>query len=221
MLVIPLDPRQLRSEIEAAHGGIDLRAALNYLWDKGVPVLPLRGQGTFHGACWRYDRRNIIVLKQTSALSERWLHDLIHEARHAGSDPERKTLETIESDETSKERRESPEEIAATQFAADVLLNGEAEVLAEACVKAAGGSVERLKSVVPGVARRNRVTVGALANYLAFRLSWQGINWWGAAANLQQNGQDPWLIARDVFLDRFPFGVTHGVDRELLELALR
>ena len=62
--------------------------------------------------------------------------------------------------------------------------------------------------------------VGELANYLAFRLSWQGVNWWGAAANLQADDADPWAIARDVFIERFPYHIESDLDRQLLDRAL-
>ena len=93
-------------------------------------------------------------------------------------------------DVTAPERTRSEEEIAASQFAGDIVLDGCAEEIAQASVDQARGSVERLKSVVPDVAGRFGVDSGALANYLAFRLSWQGINWWGAAANLQRDDEN-------------------------------
>ena len=194
--------------------------ALHTAWDLGVVVLPLRDRGTFHGACWRYEGRNAIVLKQNSRHEARWLFDLLHELFHAGQRPEAETLEVIEADETSAERRNSDEEVAASQFAGEVVLNGKAESLAQVCVGAARNSVERLKSVVPMVAAENKVSVGALANYLAFRLSWQNVNWWGAAANLQADEGDPWTIARDVFVERFPYDIDNELDRQLLDRAL-
>ncbi|HEY1980530.1 MAG TPA: hypothetical protein VGH13_10625 [Xanthobacteraceae bacterium] len=126
----------------------------------------------------------------------------------------------IEADETSEERRNSAEEIAAGQFAGDVMLDCRAEELAQACVKAAWGSVERLKQIVPAIAEQNGVGVGALANYMAFRLSWRNISWWGAAANLQKEDTDPYTVARAVFLERFPLTIESKLDRELLERTL-
>jgi hypothetical protein len=160
------------------------------------------------------------VLKQTSKHEARWLFDLLHELFHAGQRPEADTLEVIEADETSAERRKSDEEIAASQFAGDVVLDSKAEPLAQASVQAARNSVERLKSVVPTIAAKNGVSVGALANYLAFRLSWQGVDWWGTAANLQVDDGDPWMIARDVFVERFPYDIDNELDRQLLDRAL-
>ncbi|MGF1627290.1 MAG: helix-turn-helix domain-containing protein [Alphaproteobacteria bacterium] len=217
---IPIEAGAMHRCILEQRGAIDLRSALHTSWDLGVVVLPLRDRGTFHGACWRYDGRNAIVLKQTSRHEARWLFDLLHELFHAGQRPGAETLEVIEVDETSAERRNSNEEIAASQFAGDVVLNGKAEVLAQACVQAARKSVEKLKSVVPRIADENHVSVGALANYLAFRLSWQGVNWWGTAANLQTSDGDPWTIARDVFVERFPYDIDNELDRQLLDRAL-
>ena len=73
----------------------------------------------------------MIVLKQKSQYESRWLFDLIHEVEHAGEDPEVDELEIIEADETSEERRNSEEEIKASQFAGDVVLDGRAEALAQ------------------------------------------------------------------------------------------
>lgn len=219
-LDIPLGASAMHDWIVARRGALDLRNVLHAAWDMGVVVLPLHDRGTFHGACWRYGGRNAIVLKQTSHHEARWVFDLLHELFHAGQRPEADTLEVIEADETSAERRNSDEEIAASQFAGEVVLNGQAEVLAQACVRASRGSVERLKSVIPQIASDHDVSVGALANYLAFRLSWQGVNWWGTAANLQADDSDPWTVARDVFVDRFPYEIDSELDRQLLDRAL-
>jgi transcriptional regulator with XRE-family HTH domain len=218
---LPTDPQVMRRAILKARGVVDLRSVLHYAWDVGVPVLPLRDRGAFHGACWRYEHRNVVVLKQTSKHEARWQFDLLHELFHAAQRPEAESMAVIEADETSAERRTSDEEIAASQFAGDVGLDGRADELAEMCVRVAKGSVERLKRVVPDVAKKQNVGVGTLANYLAFRLSWQGLNWWGTAANLQAEDGDPWTIARDVFVDRFPFKIDNDLDRELLDRVLQ
>ena len=217
---IPTDAGKMHRCILERRGVVDLKSALHTAWDLGVVVLPLRDPGRFHGSCWRYEGRNAIVLKQASPHETRWLFDLMHELFHAGSRPEAEMFEIIEAGETSTERRNSEEEIAASQFAGEVVLNGKADMLAEACVRAARNSVERLKGVVPMVAAENNVSIGALANYLAFRLSWQEVNWWGAAANLQSDDGDPFTIARDVFVERFPYDINNQLDRQLLDRAL-
>ena len=163
----------------------------------------------------------MIVLKQKSKHEARWLFDLLHEMYHASQRPNTKNLEAVEDEETSAERRNSEEENAASHFAGDVMLAGDAESLAEECVLKASGSIRRLKNVVPAIAAKRNVDVGALANYLAYHLSRKGENWWGAAANLQSNDIDPWSIARDVFFERFPFEIDNKLDRKLLDRALQ
>jgi hypothetical protein len=46
------------------------------------------------------------------------------------------------------------------------------------------------------------------------------VNWWGTAANLQTVDDDPWTIARDVFVERFPYDIDNELDRQLLDRAL-
>ena len=218
---IPTDPGEMRKRILArGEGKDDFRTVLHTVWDLGVAVLPLRGRGIFHGACWRYEGRNAIVLKQGSKHEARWTFDLLHEVFHAAQRPEQRTFELVEAEATSSERRESDEEIAASQFAGNVMLDCKADELAEDCVAQAKNLVPRLQRVVREVAEKQGVSVGAIANYLAFRLSWQGLNWWGAAASLQRDDEDPWTVARDVFVERHPHRIEDEIDRSLLDRAL-
>lgn len=216
---VPTKAVDVREQIVSTYGSISLKNVLDYVWDLGMPVLPLSGSGTFHGACWRVDGHNIIVLKQQTTSEARWLFDLLHELRHAGQDPEKDTFDLIETNVIGQ-GRQSKEEHIASKFAGNILLNGQAEELAQKCVAASNGSVERLKVVVPFIAAQENVSVDALANYMAFRLSLQNINWWGTAHNLQAFGPSPWQIARDVFLERVDLERLNEIDRELLLQAL-
>jgi transcriptional regulator with XRE-family HTH domain len=213
---IPTEAAAVRQAILSMYGAITFEHTLRYVWSLGIPVLPLRDPGAFHGACWRTDGRNIIVLKQRTHSAARWLIDLLHELRHAGEDPDKDELAVIEAGDTAQVPQDEPEEQLATQFAGDVVLAGRAEELAERCVQAAGESVERLKTAVPRVAAHEQVPVDALANYIAFRLSLQNINWWGAATNLQAAGPDPWYAARDLLLQQTDFARLNEIDRTLL-----
>ena len=92
--------------------------------------------------------------------------------------------------------------------------------MAEQCVSAAKGKVEWLKNAVPQVAEKAEVSVDALANYMAFRLSLQGINWWGAATNLQSDGTSLLCTPRDMLLEQANITVLNPIDRDLLLRAL-
>lgn len=217
---IPTDPQVMLDFIRERYGSVNFRSVLLCVWDLGVAVLPLQGPGAFHGACWRTNGRNVVVLKQSNRSPSRWMFDLLHEIRHAAENPDEQEFSVIEEPELADIRRTSDEEIAASQFAGDITLNGKAENLVQECVELANGQVNRLTRVVPGVAKAHNVSVGALANYLASRLSLQGINWWGAAHNLQEKDEDPWEVTRDELLRRANLDRLSDTDRNLLIHAL-
>ena len=207
-------------ELIKAKGGISFENALETAWDLGIVVLPLSGKGTFHGACWRISGVNVVVLKQTEQSAAKWLVDLMHEVFHAGRFPELDEFEVIEEPETSEVRREDREEVQATWFASLVASNMQAEDIFKATISRIGGDMRKLKQATIRAAADADLDVGVLANYFAYRLSLQGENWWGTAANLQDRTASPLFIARDAFLRRFDFSRTDEVGFELLKLAL-
>lgn len=218
--VIPTNPLEVREALISNYGDLTFENILRYVWDLGIPVLPLNDPGAFHGACWRVNRKNIIVLKQKTQFMSRWAFDLLHELYHAGQEPEKDKYDVIEYEETSSERYDSLDEKEASIFAGDVLLGGRAEELAQLCVKETDNKLEWLKSAVQKVATRENVLVDYLANYLAFRLTLQGENWWGTANNLQSIQGNSWGAARDIFLQRIDFSRINKVDQTLIQLAL-
>jgi transcriptional regulator with XRE-family HTH domain len=217
---IPTEASEVRKVILSTYGSLTFKNVLDYVWSLGVPILSLNDPGAFHGACWRVDGRNIIVLKQQTMSEARWLFDILHELRHIGEAPDQNEFEVIESGEIAQKQRQSREERIASRFAGDVLLDGRSEELVAKCIQVAKNSVERLKAVVPMIAEQENVPVDSLANYMAFRLSLQGLNWWGTANNLQVPNMAPWQIARDFLLERANFDSLNEVDRNLLLQAL-
>jgi dephospho-CoA kinase len=73
---------------------------------------------------------------------------------------------------------------------------------------------------VPKIAKKEGVLVSALANYVAFRLSLQGINWWGTATNLHDNAEDIRTTPRELLLRYVDLNCLNDVDRGLLLRAL-
>lgn len=211
----------VRASVLSTYGSLTFESVVRYVWELGIPIVPLKDPGAFHGACWRTGGRSVIVLKQRTSSLSRWLFDLLHELRHAEQKDKLDQLSIIESSEESKERWQSSEEQDASQFAGDVMLAGRSEELAELCVQASSGAVEYLKAAVPRVAAKEKVQLDDLANYMAFRLSMQGINWWGTANNLQKTGEDPWKLARDIFLEFVDLDAINELDRDILVQALQ
>jgi hypothetical protein len=217
---IPTDPAEIAAAIRTHYGPISFRTVLLYAWDLGVAVVPLQGPGGFHGACWRHEGRNVVVLKQSTRSDARWTFDLLHELCHAGERPDDPEFSVVESSQAAAETRESEGEARASLFAGAVALEGRAEELVSRCMRLSGGEIPRFSVVVPRVAQESGVSVGLLANYLAFRLSLQGEDWWGSAHNLQEAGEDPWEVARDELLRRVDFVRLTEPDRNLLLKAL-
>lgn len=217
---IPTDPSAFRKAVIAQSGDVTFASLLRYIWSLGIPVLPLRDEAAFHAATWRIESLDIVVLKQTTAFPARWSFDLLHETYHArarGSTPDSGTIDAVDPLTTSST---DPDERAANEFAGAVLLGTNPDALAEEAAAKARGSVERLKGIVPEVARAHGVETDALANYLAYRLSFQELNWWGAATNLQPRHVHPDLVARDELLARCDFSILDRVDRDMLREAL-
>ena len=217
---IPVSWRHIRQQILEKYGVIDLQSITKYIWDLGIVILPLNDAGHFHGATWRFRGRNVIVIKQRTHSEARWIIDILHELWHAAQNPEEPEHVTIEADDLYLTSEQQIEEEIATDFAADIVFQGKADALAEMTAKASNGRIEWLKTAVQKVAAANKIRPDLLANYLAFRLSREGHNWWSTAATLQDENHDPWAITRDFVVAHINWDALHGPDRTLLEQAL-
>jgi transcriptional regulator with XRE-family HTH domain len=217
--IIP-DSAQPMIDIINRRGDVDFANTLETAWDLGIIVLPLSDSGLFHGAHWRIDGTNVVILKQGELSAAKWLTDLLHEMFHAARFPEQLNNAVIEEAETSEHRREDPEEQQATWYAALVATRGRAEELFKRVLKQTDGDLRRFKSAVARIATATDVDVGVLANYVAHRVALQDENWWGTAANLQDRSINPLMIARDAFFRRFDFSNLDETGLELLQLAL-
>lgn len=217
---IPRDWKELRAVL-CGNAQPTFEQLLRGAWALGVPVLPLADPIRFHGVYWRIENRNVVILKQSMRYESRWAFDLIHELYHAGETPESQVIEAIELEATDPERRESDDEKRANEFAGNVLLNGLAEELYVKILELSGGHIDRLKKATLQVAHEANVNQGYLANYLAFRLkSEHFVEWWGAAANLQPDNQDPFETARRVFFEQLHGASITTENQELLVQAL-
>lgn len=219
--MLPSSPDDIQADL-AGPLGIGFRELVEYAWNHGVAVVPLRDGGTFHAAFWDVDGTGVVVLKQGTRTADRWAFDLAHELCHAADhvSGRRPLPDGLIDDETVSGWAKDPQEQRANRFAGRALLGTHADDLASEAAKRAGGRADRLKRAVSDVARERGVAVGALANYIAFRVGQEGLNWWGAATNLQESGEDPWAIARDALLARVDFGALDDESRELLTQAL-
>jgi hypothetical protein len=215
---LPTDPIQIRLEILAESDVVNFSALLEWAWSRGIVVLPLFDPGQFHGACWLFDGRPIIVLKQVTEFDARWAFDLAHEIGHIALHLSANAPAVIELEEISFHTDDESIEEAASDFAGAVVL-GYPERLAANVVARANGRAERLQKAVRALAPAEQVAVGALANYLAWRLEGE-IDWWGAATNLQERSTHPTQLAVKALLAHLDIDRLADDDRALLLEAL-
>jgi hypothetical protein len=217
------NPMEFRTNVIEAYGDLSLESCISHLWDLGIPVIPFEMSGGFHGACWRFNGRNVIVLKQQSKSHSRWLFDLLHEYWHATQEPGLLERETVDLGEVLSAKTDDQEELDANKFAEDVIFGGRSEELFAQCISISRGRIEFLKKAVQRVALMNNIDVASLANYTAYKMSKMDKNWWGAANNLQHNG-NPYSKAYDILNSRLDSSLLHSLEdpleQELIQNAL-
>jgi transcriptional regulator with XRE-family HTH domain/Zn-dependent peptidase ImmA (M78 family) len=216
---IPTDFKAVRENIIENYGKITFESVLSYVTDLGVSVISLNDSGAFHGATWRIRGKNVIVLKQKSRYTSKWVFDLLHELYHASQSPEEEELSVVELSETDDERRNSQEESDANDFAAKVLLGKNANEYISECFMNARGKIAWMKNSVIQVAKKYDIDRGLLAYQVASKLSanQRKVNWWGAANNLQVNTCDPSVLCFETLTSLISLENLNSRDRDLLE----
>ena len=219
---LPENPYEINKTIIENYGSLTLENLVQYVWKQGIAVVALDDIGSFHAACFHEDERQVIILKQRTQSQSRWMFDLLHELWHVIKNPSEQLVHASpESKETSEyEEETSDEERKASQFAGAALLGKNPQKLAEACIKEGKRDIGKLKIAIKNVAQKEGVPVDALANYMAFRLSLEEYNMWGIAENLQEVGNDPRIIIRNILLEHVDLSTLSNPDLDLLRHAL-
>ncbi|MGE7609634.1 hypothetical protein ACQKML_23960 [Peribacillus frigoritolerans] len=120
-LELTTDPIRFRKEVIDKYSELTLETCIQHIWDIGIPVLPLKLRGGFHGACWRINGKNVIVLKQQSKSNARWLFDLLHEYWHATQEPQLLKRDVVDINEVMSVGNTDQEELDANEFASSVI----------------------------------------------------------------------------------------------------
>jgi Zn-dependent peptidase ImmA (M78 family) len=199
----------------------DLQGLLNYSWEIGICVLPLNDPGVFHGAAWNIDGVRVVVIKQNTKFHARWIFDLLHEVYHALAHLDNPNSTIVETQEINPfNDTELDEEKEANTFSHQVLFADRSEDVLNQCVQRTGGKMERLKTVVQNVARAENIREDILANFVAFRLSLDNQNWWGAASALQITNPDPFTLASEVLKKNISTKEMNEMEFNLLQMAI-
>ncbi len=215
-----IEPSSFREKFFEKHAELNYESLLSFLSDLGIKIFALDDSGAFHGASWRFNGKNIVVLKQKNKQEARWMFDLLHEFYHCLQNLDKDEFQVIELDEASEERRNSQEEIEANNFAKKVLLGDNAEEIVLKCFKKAKGKMGWYKSVVIDIAEEYNIDVGVLALQVAYNLHQMNKNWWGAATSLQSKKEDIVSITTENIKKSIKFETLEELDKDILELAL-
>lgn len=215
-----IEPLSFREKFFEKHAELNYESLLSFLTDLGIKIFALDDSGAFHGASWRFNGKNIVVLKQKNKQEARWMFDLLHEFYHCLQNLDKDEFQVIELDEASEERRNSQEEIEANNFAKKVLLGDNAEEIILKCFKKAKGKMGWYKSVVIDIAEEYNIDVGVLALQVAYNLHQMNKNWWGAATSLQYKKEDIVSITTENIKKLIKFETLEELDKDILELAL-
>lgn len=180
------EPYELHHKILQLYDSLELEKIVRYIWEMGIPVIALDEPGAFNAACFRINKRNIIILKQKTLSEARFMFDLLHEYWHATKN--RENIYIFRKD--VKKNLIEAEDLAANQFAAAVLMGKNPQTIAEKCIRQAKGEARNLKRAIQSVAHKEKIRTDVLAYYIAFRLSSEGnISFWGTAENMQRKIQ--------------------------------
>ena len=212
---------EFKSNYLRVYRNIDLESLLDFVWELGICVLPLNDSGVFHGASWNIENRHIIVLKQNTKSHARWIFDLLHELYHVFAHLDKENTSVVEVEELSPfSNNESIEELEANSFANQFIFGSKAEELAEECVELASWKIENLKLAVEQVAMKENIRKDFLSNYLAFRLSNQGHNWWSSATKMQILDPDPFIITANYLKSKIQMEKLSPMDYNLLNTSM-
>lgn len=218
---MPSKPDAFRSAVLRLNARLNLDSILNFAWSHGVIILPLCYEGAFHGAVWKIGGKYVIVVKQTTEQTARWLFDLLHEIGHIVNDHVTEMSAVIETEPLGpKESDVDDEETVANEWAEDVLFDGRTEEIERAVVRECRGNLRMLKNAVSKVADTENMELGVLANHMAWRLSKESTSWWGTAENMQKSTDSPASIVRKYLSRHMNLALLNDLDREMFVRAI-
>jgi transcriptional regulator with XRE-family HTH domain/Zn-dependent peptidase ImmA (M78 family) len=216
----PVDPEQIRTEAKDDAGRVTLESLLDWMWGRGIPVVPLLGKSGFSAAVWSIDSVPIVVLKEARDLAVYWLFDLAHELghivlRHISNSS------LVDVDAPRPHSSTDADEVAASTFALDLLLPGHKQMLADVRAQSRGSHL-RFKFAVEDVAARAGVSAGLLGMVAAYELVNIGKDKdrWGSASNLAKVDGRGRPVAEAVAERYLPLDEMSEVDATLIRAAL-
>lgn len=220
---IPADPRTTRAAIEAKRGELSYRSLLEYVWEQGIPVLPMSGKGGFVASAWQIEGGPAIVLKEPRDIPAFWIFDLAHELGHiaSGHITVRSIIDVQEPTSDEALASDDEQEREANDFALNLLVPDFRARVADVRERSSGNYL-RFKDAVASTARDYGLNAGVLGVIAAHELTDLGEHKdrWGSSTNLSKLDGAGRAVAESAAHHYLDLSTLPEDDRALLETVV-
>ncbi len=216
------DPAVVRREMVDASGQVTLESMVEWMWDHGIPVIPLHGKGGFCAAVLAVGSEPTVIVKEIRDHVAYWMFDIAHELGHVAlGHVHDEGLVDVEALIPTGDESHDTQESAANAYALALLLDAPTDLLGRVETEARGSHL-RFKGAVLTVARQANVNAGLLGVVAARALTHVGEHKdrWGSANNLSLADGAPRPIVRDALQRRLTSTIEPELDRLLVHATV-
>jgi len=216
------DPSVVRSEMIDGSGQVTLVSIVDWMWDHGIPVIPLHGKGGFCAAVLDVGDGPTVIIKETRDHVAYWMFDLAHELGHiALGHVHDDGLVDVDALSPSGDASQDAQEIAANEYALALLLDDATGLLGRVETESRGSHL-RFKGAVVTVARQANVNAGLLGVVAAKALTHVGEpkDRWGSANNLSLDDGAPRPVVRAGLERHLTATIEPELDRLLVQATV-
>jgi len=216
------DASGVRSEMVDSSGQLNLESMVDWMWDHGIPVIPLHGKGGFCAAVLVVGGGPAVIVKETRDHVAYWMFDLAHELGHlALGHVHDDGLVDVDALTPTGDASPDAQENAANEYALALLLDNAADLLGRVEAESRGSHL-RFKGAVVTVARQANVNAGLLGVVAAKALTQVGEpkDRWGSANNLSLADGAPRPIVREALRRRLTSSIERELDRLLVQATV-
>jgi transcriptional regulator with XRE-family HTH domain len=213
---------ELRARLLDEDGRVTLLSMIEWMWDHGIPVIPLYGKGGFCAAVLATDEGPVVIIKEIRDHMAYWMFDVAHEIGHiALGHVDDYGLVDVDSPTPGDQETQDAQEKAANAYALELLLGRPDELIRRVDIESQG-SYLRFKGAVATVARQENVNAGLLGVVAAKVLTHvgEGKDRWGSANNLSLADGPPRPVAQAALERRLIAGIEPELDAILFRAAV-
>lgn len=213
---------ELRAQLVDDDGRVTLHSMIEWLWDHGIPVIPLHGKGGFCAAVLAANEAPVVIIKEVRDHMAYWMFDVAHEVGHiALGHIGGRGLVDVDDPTPGDRETQDGQERAANDYALELTLGRPDDLIRRVDVESQG-SYLRFKGAVATVARQANVNAGLLGVVAAKVLTHvgEGKDRWGSANNLSLADGSPRPVAQAALERRITASIEPEVDAVLLRAAV-